>query len=50
MVFKYSEIYYKLLQFNKYTELHYQGIEEFVMVSKNNITVSLNFGILLWTL
>ena len=40
---KYSQICY---QFNKYTALQYYGIENFVMVSKNDIAVSLNFGIL----
>ena len=36
-VLKYSQIYYKYFQFNKYTELRYYSIENFVMV---------NFGIL----
>ena len=35
-----------LIQFNKYTELQYHGTENFVTVSKNDIAVLLNFGIL----
>ena len=39
IVLKYSQIYYKYFQFNRYTELRYHGIENFVMVSKNDIAV-----------
>ena len=46
IVLKYSQIYYKYFQFNKFTELQYHGIENFVMVSKNDTAVLLNFGIL----
>ena len=46
IVLKYSQIYYKYFQFNKHTELQYHGIENFVTVSKNDIVVLLNFGIL----
>ena len=46
VVLKYSQIYYKYLQFNKYTELQYHGIKKIVMVFKNDTVVSLNFGIL----
>ena len=45
MVLKYSQIY-EHMQFNKYTELQYHGMEKFVMVSKSDTAVSLNFGIL----
>ena len=43
IVLKYSQIYF---QFNKYTELRYHGIENFVTVSKNDIAAILNFDIL----
>ena len=43
IVLKYSQIYYKYLQFNTYTELQYHEIEKFVTVSKNDTAVSLNF-------
>ena len=46
IVLKCSQIYYKYFQFNKYMELQYHGIENFVMVSENDIVVLLNFGIL----
>ena len=46
MVLKYSQIYFKYFQFNKYTELQYHDIENFVTVSKNDIAVLLHFGIL----
>ena len=36
----------KYLQFNKFTELRYHGIANFVTVSKNDIALLLNFGIL----
>ena len=43
IVLKHLQIYHKYL----YTELQYHrhGIEKFVMVSKNDIAVLLNFGI-----
>ena len=46
IVLKYSKIYYKYFQFNKYTKSQYPNIENFVRVSKNDIAVLLNFGIL----
>ena len=46
IVLKYSQTYYKYFLFNKHTELRYHGIENFVTVSKNDIVVLLNFGIL----
>ena len=46
LVLKYSQIYCKYLQFNKYTELQYHGINKIVTVFKNDIAVSLNFSIL----
>ena len=46
IILKYSQIYYKYPQLNKYTELRYHGIGTFVMVPKNDIAVLLNFGIL----
>ena len=36
----------KYLQLNKFTELRYHGIANFVTVSKNDIALLLNFGIL----
>ena len=36
----------KYLQFNKFTELRYHSIANFVTVSKNDIALLLNFGIL----
>ena len=36
----------KYLQFNKFTELRYHGIANFLTVSKNDNALLLNFGIL----
>ena len=43
---KYSQIYYKYFQFSKYIDLRYHGTENVVTVSKKDIAVLLNFGIL----